>query len=105
MEKDSPYSYELEGTLLVMVEEYMGKTMWSNDISSLDIQTSPYFEPIISCEEKPSSREGSLWTSTSNTSSPFVTEDIEDKGVEWIDKSSAVVMETTHLISSWNISS
>ena len=80
MAKASPYSYELEGTLLVMVEE-----------------TSPFFEPILSCEENPSYREGSLWTSTSNTSCPFVTEDIEEKGET---KSSEVVMVATRMLSS-----
>ena len=83
MENASPSSYELEGTLLVMVEE-----------------TYPFFEPILSCEENPSSREGSLWTSTSYTSCPLVTEDIEEKGVEWIDESSAVVMAATRMLSS-----
>ena len=78
--KDSPSSYELEGTILVMVDE-----------------TSPFFEPILSFEENPSSREGSLWTSTSNTSCPFVTEEIEEKGES---KYSAVVMETIHMLSS-----
>ena len=80
MEKAYPYSYELEGTLLVMVEE-----------------TSPVFEPILLCEENPSSRGGSLWTSTSNTSFPFVIEDIEENGEI---KSSIVVMEATHMLSS-----